>query len=70
MTMPGRGTPLKCFRITDTLWKRFAVVAKANGTDRTKLLVAFVRWYLRVPGVELPERPASPPHDRDGLPES
>lgn len=57
MTMPGRGTPMKCFRITDALWTRFALVARANGTDRTKLLVAFIRWY--VGEAEQPPRPTS-----------
>ena len=55
--MPGRGTPLACFRVPEQTWTRFAEVARENGTDRAALLRAFIAWYLREPGAKLPQRP-------------
>lgn len=55
--MPGRGTPLACVRVPESLWRRFAEVARANGTDRSALIRAFIAWYLHEPGATLPDRP-------------
>jgi hypothetical protein len=40
-------------------WTDLDEAAAAAGTDRAKLIVAFIRWYLHRPGAELPERPRS-----------
>jgi hypothetical protein len=55
--MPGRGTQMHSFRLSEPTWNRFGEAVKAAGTTRTDVLRAFVRWYLRYPGAELPERP-------------
>ena len=55
--MPGRGTPLACIRVPEEVWKRFSEVARANDTDRSTVLRAFIAWYLRDPGAKLPDRP-------------
>ena len=44
-------------RIPDDDWNDLGYAAELAGTDRTKVIVAFIRWYLRRPGAKLPERP-------------
>jgi hypothetical protein len=39
-------TPLKRIRVDDGLWNAFGDAAEAMGSDRTKLLVAFMRRYV------------------------
>lgn len=54
-------TGLRRFRTTDELWTRFAgAVADSPDpeADMSKVLRAFVRWYVGEPGAKLPERPA------------
>jgi len=55
--MPGRGTPMRAFRLAENLWIKFGEAAAAAGVDRGTLLRAFVAWYLREPGAKLPDRP-------------
>ncbi|GIH76118.1 hypothetical protein Plo01_25470 [Planobispora longispora] len=50
-------TPKHGVRTPDERWKAFGANAQRQGTDRTKLLNAFMAWYNREEGVELPERP-------------
>jgi hypothetical protein len=50
-------TPNRAVRVDDELWQEAGQAAAAAGTDRTKLLNQFLRWYLRRPGAALPERP-------------
>ena len=50
-------TPHRSVRMEDDLWKRLGPAAQANGYDRSGLIRQFVRWYLRVPGARLPQRP-------------
>jgi hypothetical protein len=38
------------------LWKTAGEVASASGTDRSKAVVAFLRWYTAEDGAELPPR--------------
>ena len=38
---------------------RFGEAAKAQGTDRSALVRAFVAWYMREQGAELPRRPSA-----------
>jgi hypothetical protein len=53
---PGRHQH-RSVRVPDEEWAEFGERAAAAGTDRAKLIVAFIRWWLRLPGAELPERP-------------
>ncbi len=60
--VPGKWkTPHRSVRVDDADWADLDAAAKAAGTDRAKLINAFLRWYLRRPGARLPERP---PEDR------
>jgi len=43
-------------RIDDADWADLDDAAKAAGADRAKIINQFIRWYLRRPGAELPER--------------
>lgn len=38
-------------------WERFGQAAEAAGTNRSAVLLAFMRWYMRVPGAKRPQRP-------------
>jgi len=38
------------------LWERFGAAAAAAGSDRSTVVRELIRWYLREPGAELPER--------------
>lgn len=56
-------TPLKRIRVDDDLWHQFGEVAENIGTDRTKILVAFMRRYVNAYGLEpRRSRSASPDH--------
>lgn len=44
--------------IDDGRWERFGRAAAEAGYNRTSLIVQFIRWYLREPGVRLPQRPS------------
>jgi hypothetical protein len=50
-------TPHRSVRIDDADWADLDAAAATAGTDRAKLIVAFIRWYLRRPDAALPERP-------------
>jgi hypothetical protein len=50
-------TPHRSVRLEDDLWIPLAPAAKASGYDRSGVIRQFVRWYLRVPGAKLPQRP-------------
>lgn len=54
-------TPHRSIRLEDELWKPLEPAAKANGVDRSTVIRQFVRWYLRVPGAKLPQRPTVEP---------
>lgn len=57
---PATGkTPIRRLRVPDRDWDDLGEQATAAGTDRTKVLIALLRWWLRRPGAELPERPES-----------
>jgi len=53
----GKGTARQTFRAETTLWQAFGEATQRAGTDRSEALRAFMRWYLREGGAELPERP-------------
>jgi hypothetical protein len=48
---PGRHQH-RSVRVPDD-WAAFGESAAAAGTNRAKLIVAFIRWSLRLPGAEL-----------------
>jgi hypothetical protein len=50
-------TPNRTMRVPDEDWDDMEAPVKAAGTDRTKVVNQFIRWYLRRPGARLPERP-------------
>lgn len=59
--MAGKGewkvTKHRSVRIEDELWEALLPAAQAAGYDRSGVIRQFVRWYLRVPGARLPQRP-------------
>lgn len=50
-------TKHRSIRLEQDLWDRLDLAAKATGYDRSGVIRQFVRWYLRVPGAKLPQRP-------------
>lgn len=44
-------------RLEQNLWDKLEPAARTAGYDRTGLIRQFVRWYLRIPGARLPQRP-------------
>jgi hypothetical protein len=50
-------TKHQSLRIEPELWTALDPAAKAAGFTRAGLIRQFVRWYLRVPGAKLPQRP-------------
>ncbi|HXT92220.1 MAG TPA: hypothetical protein VN714_23545 [Trebonia sp.] len=52
-------TQHRSVRVSDEDWGDLDKAAKAAGSDRGTLIKQFIRWYLRRPGAELPERPDS-----------
>lgn len=50
-------TPLRSIRMEDDLWSALDDAAKSTGFDRSSLVRQIVRWYLGVPGAQLPQRP-------------
>lgn len=54
----SRGTPYARFRLAEGIWARFGEACAQIGSDRAAVLRAFVLWFLRYPGAELPERPS------------
>ena len=54
------GTQHRSVRVSDEDWTDLDAAAKAAGSDRAKIINQFIRYYLRRPGAELPERPARP----------
>jgi hypothetical protein len=47
----------RSIRVDDPEWDDLGVLADSLGTDRSKLINEFLRWYLRRPGAKLPDRP-------------
>lgn len=55
-------TEVRRFRTTDDLWESFGAAVERGPdpeADMSKVLRAFVRWYVGEPGAKLPERPES-----------
>lgn len=48
----------RCVRgIPQDTWDNFGVIAESIGTDRSRLVHAFICWYLKEPESPFPERP-------------
>ena len=47
------------FPLEQPLWDALKPAAFAAGYSRSALIRQFIRWYLRRPGAELPERPGT-----------
>jgi hypothetical protein len=50
-------TPHRHFRSADDDWKPFVANTGRADSDASKTINAFIRWYNRVPGADLPDRP-------------
>jgi hypothetical protein len=57
--MARRGTQNVTLRLDRELWDRLGIVVP----DRSALLRAVVRWYIREPDAVLPRRPAAGSQD-------
>lgn len=53
---PENHTPIQRFRLDQELWDAFGERAVAVGTNRSRLIGQFVRWYLQEPRAVLPLR--------------
>lgn len=42
----GRGTARQTVRVPEPLWERFGELATREGTDRSKVLMAFIEKYV------------------------
>lgn len=51
------GTQHRSVRVPDGDWADLETATKRVGSDRAAVIKQFIRWYLRRPGAELPERP-------------
>lgn len=63
--VPTKGTDRRTIRIPADLWDEFGEATQDVQDGRSGALRAFMRWYLRKPGAELPaqrepERSAPP----------
>lgn len=51
------GTQHRSVRVSNEDWADLLTAARRLGSDRGTVIKQFIRWYLRRPGAELPERP-------------
>lgn len=59
---PATGkTPVRNLRAPDDVWQPALDAAREQGSTLTDVIMQFLRWYLRVPGAKLPERPPRKP---------
>lgn len=59
-------TPIQHIRIPSGDWRDFNAATDGKGAAAVR---AFIRWYLRLPGAKLPERPPHRPRPMNGGPE-
>lgn len=50
-------TKVRSIRLEQDLWDDLGPAAQKVGHDRAGVIRQFVRWYLRRPGADLPQRP-------------
>ncbi|MEV4096944.1 hypothetical protein [Streptosporangium saharense] len=58
-------TQHRSIRVDDADWADLDAATEQMGTDRAKVINAYIRWYLRRPGARQPERPT---REQLGLP--
>lgn len=56
-----KNTPVRAMRIPDERWAAADRAAKRLGTDRTKLVNAFLAWFTHEPGAKAVKRPEPEP---------
>jgi predicted GIY-YIG superfamily endonuclease len=54
-------TPIRNLRVRAEAWQPALEAAREQGRTITDVITEFLRWYLRVPGAKLPERPQRKP---------
>jgi hypothetical protein len=62
-------TPARQIRIGDD-WDDLDAAAKSMNTTRAAVVRELIRWYMRKPGVPLPDRPADGPWSAESSPEA
>jgi hypothetical protein len=58
--MPNQPNPdrrHRMVRVPEAEWTDLDTAAKAQATNRARLINEFISWYLRRPGAKLPKRP-------------
>lgn len=63
-TTTSKSTPTRPIRVQLDLWEEFGDVSAQLGSNRTALILEFMRWMARRPGAKLPKRPDVPPAAR------
>lgn len=60
-TTADNSTMPRPIRVPPALWEEFGDVADQLGSNRTALILDFMRWMARHPGTKMPKRPTVPP---------
>lgn len=60
-TSTNKNTPTRPIRVQLDLWDEFGAVATQLGSNRTALILEYMRWMTRRQGAKLPKRPDTPP---------
>lgn len=58
--VPSKGRPGSRnagLRVDGPEWEGFRIAAEYKRSDRSKLILQFIDWYLYRPGIAMPERP-------------
>ena len=55
---PRESNKHRSVRFEQDEWEVSDTLARELGTNRAQILNQFLRWYLRKPGVKLPDRPS------------
>lgn len=64
---PATGkTPVRNLRVVSEVWEPALDAAREQGRTLTDVIIQFLRWYLRMPGAKLPERPPRKPPAASG----
>lgn len=52
-----RRTPQRTVAVEQDDWRDLDTAARRAGYERAVVVRAFIRWYIRRPGAQLPQRP-------------
>ena len=58
---PTGKTPVRNLRVVNEVWEPALEAAREQGGTITDVITQFLRWYLRMPGAKLPDRPPRKP---------